>query len=224
MRAAWVVLLLAGCAQAPVRTAPEGAWAANAAPALRLPFQLRGHPGTVVVRYGENRDPVAVGFDALHLPFDVQTTVGFPVFDASIEYEGTGYRAFLGWIQLVTVRDTKTGEESTTVDELPFWREKGDVPFFAFGSAPTTFDAPGPNPPRTDEQWEATTFLVGTPDVGRTRRLAPIIAVRWGYTLVAGRATPVPVRAVPVAEWERLVGVLRARYPDWEFLPSVTAL
>ncbi len=90
----------------------------------------------------------------------------------------------------------------------------------AFGAPATAFDAPGPNPPRTDERLTAFTFLTICPDVGRTRRLSPVLAVRWGHELVAGRATPVPLEVIPLSEWDRLAPVLRARFPSWEFLPA----
>jgi hypothetical protein len=186
--------------------------------AFTVPFRLRGHAGVVSIAYETNADPARWGFDLIGLPFDARRTIGFPVFDATVRYDARGYRAVMGWIQLVSVRDTKTGEEDTTVDQLPILRDS-DTPFSAIGPAASSFDAPGPNPPRADEVWTAFTFLAVCPDIGRTRRVAPLLAVRWGYTLAGGRPSPLPLETVPLTEWDRLVPVLRRRYPSWEFLP-----
>jgi hypothetical protein len=189
---------------------------------MTIPFQLRGHSGKVLIDYGTNRDPARWGFDLLNLPFDTKTTIGFPVFDATVEYEARGYRALMGWIQLVTVHDTKTGQESTTIDQLPILRES-DLPFFEIGVSPGAFDAPGPNPPRTDETWTAHTFLVFCPDVGRTRRVKALVGVRWGHVLTDGHANPRPLERVSLSEWTRLAPVLRTTYPRWEFLTEDTS-
>jgi hypothetical protein len=172
-----------------------------------------------VFRYGTNHDSSRWGFDLLESPLDLKTFEGFPVFEAAVEYPVPGYRAVMGWVQLVTVRDARTGATETTVDQLPLFRDM-EMPFMALGAPATAFDAPGPNPPRTDERWTAFTFLTICPDVGRTRRLSPVLAVRWGHELVAGRATPVPLEVIPLSEWDRLAPVLRARFPSWEFLPA----
>lgn len=197
--------LLTGCAAGPRAS-------------LTIPFALRGYRGDVAIVYRPNRDPTRIGFDLLGLPFDPKKTIGFPTFDATVRYDGSGYRAFLGWIQIVTVRDAKSGQEDTSIDQLPLLRSS-DTPFMEFGPAPRAFDAPGPNPPRTDERWTAYTFLVYCPDVGRTRRVVPLVAVRWGYALDGGKPTPFAAERVALTEWERLLPVLRERYPSWLFSP-----
>jgi hypothetical protein len=58
---------------------------------------------------------------------------GFPVFEASVAYPVSGCRAVMGWVQLVTVTDTKTGVVETSVDQLPFFRDL-EVPFMALGA------------------------------------------------------------------------------------------
>ncbi len=207
-------LVSSGCATLPVTAAKAGF-----SQHLTLPFRLRGAEGRVNVEYGTNHDPSRWGFDLLGLPFDLKAFEGFPVFDASVDYPTPGYRAVMGWVQLVTVTDTKTGVTDTTVDQLPLFRDL-EVPFMAFGAPATAFDAPGPNPPRTHETWTAWTFLTICPDVGRTKRLVPVLAVRWGHVLVEGKATPVPVEAVSLEHWDRLAPVLRERFPSWQFLAA----
>lgn len=209
-----VLVASSGCATVQA-TLPAGDFSQR----LTLPFRLRGGDGRVTVRYGTNHDAKRWGFDLLGLPFDLKSIEGFPVFEASVDYPTAGYRGVMGWVQLVTVTDTKTGVAETTVDQLPIFRDL-EVPFMALGAPATAFDAPGPNPPRTDETWTAWTFLTICPDVGRTKRLVPVIAVRWGHVLVDGKATAVPVEAVSLDHWDRLAPVLRSRFPSWRFLPA----
>lgn len=187
---------------------------------LTIPFRIRGYDGQVAVLYWENQDPTAIGFDRLNLPFDISITRGFPVFQASVSYSGSGYNATLGWIQVVTV-DAIAPEAGhhASVDVAPIFRGT-DSPFAAFGQTPTTFDAPGPNPPRTDEHWVAETFLVACPDVARTRVIQPILGIRWGYQLTAMEATPLGLEIATADDWERCAGVLRSEYPSWIFDPS----
>lgn len=207
------LVLASGCATVP--TQPSGDFSQQ----LTLPFRLRGAEGRVTVRVGTNRDAKRWGFELLGLPFELKRFEGFPVFEASVDYPASGYRAFMGWVQLVTVTDAKTGVAETTVDQLPWFRDL-EVPFMALGAPATAFDAPGPNPPRTDETWTAWTFLVVSPDVGRTKRLAPVVAVRWGHVLVDGKATAAALEAVSLEQWDALAPVLRARFPSWQFLPA----
>jgi hypothetical protein len=185
-------------------------------PALTLDFRLRGYSGRVAVAYEENRDPHSVGFDALGLPFDLALTVGYPTCRATVEYAGPGYRAYIGWIQLVTNHDPATGTETVANDVLPIHRDI-DSPFMTFGVAPTFFDAPA-NPDHDSEDWIADTFLVACPDVARTRCVAALLGFRWGYALREHHAQPLPVGRIGADTWNRHVPLLRAQFPTWEFL------
>ena len=185
--------------------------------ALTLPFALRGHSGEVSIAYEANHDPKRWGFDLINLPFDAQRTRGFPVFDARVHYDGEGYRALLGWIQLVTVEPTNGEKAYTSIDQIPIHRQS-DTPFMTFGSAPEAFDAPGPNPPRTDETWTSYTFLAICPDLARTRRVAAVLGIRWGYVLKDGKPTMQPIEVTDAAAWDKVLPVLKESYPDWEFI------
>ncbi len=55
----------------------------------RIPFELSGQAGEVVVSYGENEDPVRWG-DLLGLDFRWEISRGFPVLRADVTYEGDG--------------------------------------------------------------------------------------------------------------------------------------
>lgn len=183
---------------------------------LELRFRLRGYDGTVFVDYGVNDDPPAWGFDLLHLPFDLALVHGFPLLLASIDYAGPGYRALMGWIQVVTVEMRQPEQTVAETDVYPIhWPL--DTPFVTFGQHPTVFDAPGPNPPRTDERWTAETFLAVCPDGARTRTVVPVLGFSWGYDLQQMRATSFPPAVATEADWKRCLLTLSDAYPDWEF-------
>jgi hypothetical protein len=185
-------------------------------PALVLPFRLRGYDGEVSVFYGVNDDAAALGFDLLELPFPSERAHGFPLCAATIDYAGPGYRAAMGWIQVVTVRDAATGEVTPSPDLYPMHYGL-ETPFAPFGFAPTFFDAPGPNPPRSDETWLADTFLTACPDVARTRRVAPLLAFRWGYELRAARPAALPIEERDLDAWTDVLPTLREAFPSWTF-------
>jgi len=72
---------------------------------LEIPFRLRDYDGLVTVSYGVDRDPAFWGFDTpglLYQPLDLELAKGFPVCEARIAYEGPGYHALMGWIQLIS--------------------------------------------------------------------------------------------------------------------------
>ncbi len=188
------------------------------APALTIPFHLRGYDGQVSVFYRASHDPHQTGYDALDLPFDLALTEGYPACHAIVSYSGQGYRAYMGWIQLITNRDPATGAESVSNDVMPI-HEDVDSPFAVFGYAPTFFDAPA-NPDHETEDWIADAFLVACPGVARTRRVAALLGFRWGYTLRARKATPRPLAIADAATWDHHLSVLRERYPNWEFVPG----
>lgn len=187
-------------------------------PSLRQPFHLRGYDGSVSVFYGITRDPRHTGFDLLNLPFDLALTKGYPTLHAAVEYGGPGYRAHMGWIQLITNRDPATGASIVSIDLMPI-QENEDSPFVCYGSAPNLFDAPA-NPDHETEDWVADTFLVTCPDIGRTRRIAALLGFRWGYALRQRHAAPLPLEIPGAEAWDSHLLTLRGRFPSWEFLPG----
>lgn len=196
----------------------------NAQPALTLPFTLRGYRGTVAISYTENQDASAWGFDVPGLvarPFDLTLALGFPVFQATVEYAGPGYRALMGWIQVITRRDLSSGAEEVSVDLAPIF-DGMDSPFCFFGHAPTLFDAPA-NPGDAPHIWIAESFLAVCPSVARTRQVAALVGARWGYSLLDGRAQPLPLEPIAADAWNHHLAYLSAQYPSWEFLADFAA-
>lgn len=196
------------------------------APALVLPFRLRGYDGRVSVYYAEDQEPSHWGFDVpglLAVPFDLSLALGFPICEARVAYDGLGYRALMGWIQMITHRDAATGvEEESSVDLVPM-HDDLNTPYVVFGHAPTMFDAPA-NPNHEPEDWIADTFLVVCPEIARSRKVAALLGFRWGYELRAHRARPLPAESIGPEAWDRVLPSLSERFVDWEFVSGFAAL
>lgn len=169
-------------------------------------------PGTVEVSYGVTVDPVAVGFDLVASGFDERRFRGFPVIRADVSFDGTGYRAVLGWVQIVSRRTAASGEV-----DLPPVLAGADSPLAGFGYLPTLFDAPA-NPDHPDGDWTAETFLVALPDIARTRCLAALAGFRWGYRLAAGNPAPLPISGIGPDRWQAWRPMLEEKYQTWRFL------
>jgi len=164
--------------------------------------------------YAVSADPTLWGFDLLNLPFDVKETIGFPVFLATIRYEGLGYRAVMGWTQVVTVTPHDGAEAWRVIDRAPV---DGDTRSpAAFSYLPSLFDAPGPNPPRDHELWEAESYLLVCPDVARSRKVVPVLGVKWGYDLTHGKLSILPLSLLDEADWRGVVPYYRSECPDWD--------
>ncbi|HTT00002.1 MAG TPA: hypothetical protein VMI33_25655 [Streptosporangiaceae bacterium] len=193
-------------------------------PALVLPFTCRGDAGTVAVHYGVTADPAGVGFDivASGSGFDEARFRGFPVVRAEVSFGGAGYRAFFGWLQIISRSVAESGAADVTADvtvDLPPMLAEADSPLAGFGYLPTLFDAPA-NPDHPDGQWIAETFLTAGPYIARTRRLASLTGFRWGYRLAAGRPAPLPPSPIGPDRWAAHCPRLAAAYPNWTFLAS----
>src|SRR5690242_12905327 len=111
------------------------------------------------------------------------SALGYPVCTARVAYSGRGYRAMVGWVQLVRSTDNESGGERFEMDPFALF---GDAPspYCWFGIEPTFFDAPsrahGPPP-----EWTAHSFLATTPmsEVmeGNPRRVLPLLGFAWGF-------------------------------------------
>jgi hypothetical protein len=143
-------------------------------------FRLAGLEGAVEVMYGPNEDPQHWGYDLLGLDYPVTTAKGFPVIHAAVSYEGKGYAANFGWVQVVWIQRPDAQEPRVIVDVAPQVRGL-QVPYVSFGVEPTLFDAPSTTD--ADEDWVARAFLTASPDRLMTRVVQPVVGLRWGYVL-----------------------------------------
>jgi hypothetical protein len=70
------------------------------ADSIAVPFELRGFDGLVTLDRLANEDPQRWGYRLLgHFP--MEQPLGFRVMWASVSSPAEGYRAAMGWIQLV---------------------------------------------------------------------------------------------------------------------------
>lgn len=193
--------------------------------AVDIPFTLSGRSGIVRASVLANRDGVWAGFDVLSgLPFPPDASVGYPVMAACVEYEGTGYRTLMAWVQTIrTVRTWATErvvDDRFEVDVAPAFHDL-DLPFFALGSNPSVFDVPARNLNGADHlRWTADTFLTTLPLRSRREPIRPLASFRWGYTETAlSDEEPVllPLAITGRSAWTATVELLSGRFPGWVF-------
>lgn len=194
-----------------------------------IPFNLKGVNGTVSVYYGVNDDPVKVGFDALPgIRFNIDLCHGYPIIHARIEdYEGSGYRMFCGWIQIVTsvyvdARDSQNARSETFVsaDVAPAF-DANDMPFATYGYLPQLFDAPCCNlGDHTALRWTADTFLTTVNVRSRDEEISWLSGFRWGYVendIPGEKPIPLPLEITDEQVWNHHVTYLRKQYSQWSF-------
>jgi hypothetical protein len=188
---------------------------------LDIPISLRERAGNVHVEVIPNTDPEDLGHPLVAVGYDVALFRGFPCITASIDYAGSGPRAWMGWIQVVERRDLD-GTVTTEVDAAPVFA--AGSPFYTFGYLPTFSDFPA-NPDHPDGDWVADTFLVAIPDVVRSAVLVPVTGFSWGYRLRDHRADHLfEPRQLEPSAWVERRDFLRSRHPDWAFQPSGTPI
>ena len=182
----------------------------------KVPFRLRGFKGEVIVEYGINQDPARWGFgkSVLGEEYPPKMALGFPVVEASVDYEGAGYGAYMGWVQIVRYQLHDTNEQVTVFDVAPQIKDT-DVPYMSFGIRPTLFDAPGFD--RQEVTWDADSFLVHSPDGVLSRRVNAITGFKWGYRVQRGQVETLPLTLAQESDWDRNLPELRGRYPTWAF-------
>lgn len=183
-------------------------------PVLTVPFRLRGGEGRVRVYFGPNEDPDGWGFGLLSLPFPVERARGFPVFLAEVDHEAQGYAAVLGWSQVLFIEFRDGTPAWSGLDRAPTADSAAPADF---AYRPSLFDAPGPNPPRQDERWQAQSWLLACPTAMRTREAAPILGIGWGYDISPAGVTLLFPWALVSADWARAQSVLQSACPGWRF-------
>lgn len=181
------------------------------------PFRLSGLDGEVVVQYGPNADPARWGYDLLGRDFPSTVAKGFPVLRADVTYEGDGYAATLGWLQVVSMTVAAEREPRTMVDVPPQLIATG-FPYISFGIEPTMFDAPSTTD--SDVDWVARTFLTASPDRLMTRVVEPVFGLRWGYTLREGLPQLKDLARTGDEDWREARLVIARQFRDWEFRRS----
>jgi putative transposase len=195
-----------------------------------IPFSLNDRRGSVTVSYGKNEDPILAGFDSIPgLTIDIALSRGYPVVHAVIDaYQGSGYRTFCGWLQIVTrtLYDSyDTGqtpvESSASADVAPSMDDLGS-PFASFGNLPQFFDAPCRNLyGHAQLRWVADTFLTTVPKRSRDEEISRLLGFRWGYveydTPEQRPVSLLPLEVTEAQAWNALLPFLRKEFPKWRF-------
>jgi hypothetical protein len=173
---------------------------------VEIPFDFGGDRGRVLVEVVANVDPVSVG--------KTERERGMPMCMASVEFSARGYRALLGWVQLVREPDPAA---PFSIDPFDLF-EDSTAPFAWYGFQPTLFDAPS----RWREgavRWEAHSFLtIGPWDVDR-RLVVPLVGFAWGYrqhSLTEGLQMA-PLRLLGPNDWNGHRSYMAERFPAWTF-------
>lgn len=173
---------------------------------MEIPISFDGDHGQVLVEVAANENPVSVG--------KTERERGMPMCTASVEFSARGYRALLGWVQLVREPDAAA---PFSIDPFDLF-EDSTAPYAWYGVQPVLFDAPS----RWREgavQWEAHSFLtIGPWDVDR-RLVVPLAGFAWGYHQQSQTEGLVlsPVRPLGPADWAAHRPYMIEKYPAWRF-------
>ena len=175
---------------------------------MRLTFSHDDRPGHVDVEVVRNADPAAYGCGP--------GSLDLPVCTARVTYDGLGYHAMLGWVQLVRSTDNTSGGTEFEMDPFGLF-EDADSPYCFYGHAPTLFDGPARDH-RADLTWLAHSFLAATPlrDDG-PRRVVPLVGFRWGFGFENGAVRIDEPAPLDDADWAAQVDYLSRTYPTWAF-------
>jgi hypothetical protein len=198
-----------------------------------IPFTLNGRAGTVAMTYGITEDPILSGFDVVPaFNGDIAVCRGYPTIQGVIaRYDGAGYRARCGWLQVVTGNYYRAGDPveapadtARSVDRYPALMDI-DVPFASYGTLPAFFDAPCRNlGGYVQLRWTADTFLATLPLRSKTEAIHRLLGVRWGYAEYAdpGRhpVSPFPLVVTGPDSWNGLLPFLGHSFPRWRFAPD----
>jgi hypothetical protein len=178
---------------------------------LELTSTIRGVRCSISVQVAENDDPTALG-TAPHAR-------GFPVCRATIETSLTGYRAVMGWIQVVGTRAQQETSITFELDPLEIFAGV-DTPFGTHGIAPTLFDAPSRRDRSVRRSWRAHSFLCVSVPQPMSRHLAAVAAFQWGFEMTPDEIAIVGPSRLGIDVWHGHVQLLAAAHPTWTFLPG----
>jgi len=170
-----------------------------------LEFIHLNSTGEVSARPVANTDPAQLGGN--------EDNLGLPVCTASVSYDGDGYLAMMGWVQLVRSTDAK----SSDFEMDPYFLFPDiDSPYAFYGYKPTLFDGPG-RAHRDDMNWIAHSFLAATPVEYKARVVRPLVGFSWGFSIREGQVELMPAAPLPSSAWLEHGSYLHASFPNWQF-------
>lgn len=183
-----------------------------------IPFVLGMHKGKVNIHYAVNQGVEYSGFTAIGREFTDEMVRGFPVMKATVSFDGKGYEAMFGWIQIISHIHGDGLERHFEVDLAPSM-QGNDFPYCEVGYKPSMYDAPC-NRPKTSMTWRAYTFLfqfISQPRREASRRFYPLVGFTWGYILAdrGKRVDVTELREIPTNEWKRVFPRSLRKFPKW---------
>ena len=176
---------------------------------LKLDFAIRGVEGEVTVTMTANDAPEGLGCDP--------SAQGFPVCEATVDTELRGYRALLGWVQVVGTRRSDADEHRFGIDPLEVF-DGVDTPFAFYGVHPVLFDAPSRRDRTQRLDWLAHSFICASPAGPMERLVKPYASFQWGFVLDAGTVRFVRPEPLPLSTWTSHLPLLELGFPSWRFL------
>jgi hypothetical protein len=185
---------------------------------VKIEFMVRGCAGSVQVTCVPNDDPRAYGCDLLVPGLGPEFYLDFPLCTATVDYDGQGYSAVFGWVQLVRSTDNSSAGLYFEADPIALYADL-DTPFCWFGIKPTLFDAPFRFRDRPTA-WRADSFLCVTPNAMLNRDVQALLGFRWGFDSLDDRIVVHPPERLTAAAWIEHLPQLRSQYPRWSFIEA----
>ncbi len=185
---------------------------------MKIEFTHHGYAGQIGVAVRKNHGVLSSGFSAINVKFTDDMVRGYPVVSASVSFEGAGYEAMFGWLQVIS-HDLGNGETDFSVDIAEQFQEFMN-PFCYYGYKPKFYDAPRMNDP-TVMTWKAYTFLCPLSLSNREeyRKITPLAGFTWGYTMSGGKPESI-LEPLPASEddWDLARRNVTSYYPQWQFM------
>lgn len=188
---------------------------------LELEFEFASYHGNISISLSENHSPAAIGSDKLGIKLVSNDAISsFPCCTARVSYNGEGYLANFGWIQVI-----KLTEKEKTLDLVDLAPKFSDVnsPYYTWGICPTLFDAPfkidEQGNPKPNINWTAYTYLTTSKHYLMEKDVTPLTGFSWGYEIDSNREIFIK-KLTPIYSnyWNQIVTpILNKKYCDWTF-------
>jgi hypothetical protein len=176
---------------------------------VRLDFRLHDASGSVEAVVESNTSPESLAKPPL--------ARDFPVCTATVTYAGEGYKAAMGWVQLMRSTDGASACKEFEMDPFEPLGPSAHPSCF-FGFAPVLFDAPA-RPSREDLHWSAETFLCFVPMEANMRETRAILGFSWGLRIWSKQISLTPPTRLSAAEWNKPRPLLRREHPVFGLSP-----
>lgn len=169
--------------------------------------------GSVTVKIHSDDNPAKYGFDLLFPTIPLSDFRGFPVCEAKVESNNSGYASMYGWTQLV--KDSNTDSKTWEFDDLPITKNL-NWPFCWFGSHPTLFDGPFRKGISTID-WTCRSFLTYIDSTVLSKNINHVYGFEWGFQITDGIVSLKKLKELEPADWNDHVEYLSATFPGWTF-------